>query len=143
MIADQKSLIPVRNSANIRKDLPRTEVVFYRAADCSVPLLDWLRTLSPKVRDKCLARLVRLEQMGHELRRPEADYLRDGIYELRVSYRSLQYRMLYFFSARAVVVVSHGLIKETVVPPREIERAMERKKEFEGEPGTHGFRPKR
>ena len=23
--------------------------------------------------------------MGHELRRPEADFLRDGIYELRVS----------------------------------------------------------
>jgi hypothetical protein len=25
--------------------------------------------------------------MGHELRRPEADLLRDGIYELRVSFR--------------------------------------------------------
>jgi phage-related protein len=122
--------------------LPQIEVVFFRAADRSVPLLDWLRTLTPKVRDKCLARLVRLEQMGHGLRRPEADYLRDGIYEPRVSHRNLQYRMLYFFSGRAVVVVSHGLVKEAAVPRREIERAIERKKAFEGQPDTHGFRPK-
>ena len=26
----------------------------------------------------------RLAQLGHELRRPEADYLRDQIYELRI-----------------------------------------------------------
>jgi hypothetical protein len=31
-----------------------------------------------KAQQKCLARLKRLEDLGHELRRPEADYLRDG-----------------------------------------------------------------
>jgi hypothetical protein len=35
-----------------------------------------------KVQDKCHLRLERLREMGHELRRPEADFLRDGIYEI-------------------------------------------------------------
>ena len=38
-----------------------------------------------KVQDKCYLLLERLREMGHELRWPEADFLRDGIYELRVS----------------------------------------------------------
>lgn len=33
--------------------------------------------------------------MGHELRRPEADFLRDGIYELRTSLGVLHHRILY------------------------------------------------
>jgi hypothetical protein len=63
---------------------------------------------------------------GHELRRPEADFLRDGIYELRVSLRGVHHRILYFFYGAAAAVVSHGLTKEDAVPPREIERAVER-----------------
>ena len=79
-------------------------IVFYREGDGSVPILRWLEKLPLKARDKCLVRLVRLEQLGHELRRPEADYLRDGIYELRASYQGNHYRMLYFFSGQAFVV---------------------------------------
>lgn len=60
-------------------------------------MVDWLRSLPPKVQDKCLVRLERLEEEGHDLRRPEADYLRDDIYELRVRFQSVNYRMLYFF----------------------------------------------
>ena len=50
--------------------------------------------------------------MGHELRRPEADFLRDGIYELRVSRRGVHRRILYFFHGKFAAVVSHGLVKE-------------------------------
>jgi phage-related protein len=60
--------------------------------------------------------------MGHELRRPEADYLRDDIYELRASHQGVHCRMLYFFHGTAAIIVSHGLIKEREVPPREIEK---------------------
>ncbi|MGO9257708.1 MAG: type II toxin-antitoxin system RelE/ParE family toxin [Bryobacteraceae bacterium] len=38
--------------------------------------------------------------MGRELRRPEADFLRDGIYELRVSLRGVHFRILYFSTGR-------------------------------------------
>ncbi len=59
--------------------MPRAQVIFYRERDGRVPIRDWLDGQNVKVRTKCLARLARLEELGHELRRPEADHLRDGI----------------------------------------------------------------
>lgn len=50
-------------------------------------------------------RLERLGEVGHELRRPEADFLRDGIYELRVSLRGVHRRILYFFHGAVAAVV--------------------------------------
>jgi hypothetical protein len=73
--------------------------------------------LQAKALEKCLARLLRLEELGHELRRPEGDYLRDDIYELRASLHGVHYRMLYFFHGTTAAIVSHGLIKERA--PRE------------------------
>ena len=96
--------------------MPATEVVFFQEEDGSVPILAWLTDLPQKARLKCLAKLARLEELGHELRRPEADLLRDGIYELRVRLGSVNYRMLYFFHGRVAAVVSHGLTKEKAVP---------------------------
>ena len=55
------------------------------------------------MQDKCIAKISRLAEIGNELRRPEADFPRDGIYELRASYQGVHYRMLYFFSGKAVV----------------------------------------
>jgi phage-related protein len=117
----------------------RAEVVFYREDDGSVPVLEWLDSLPQKPRLKCLARLARLEKLGHELRRPEADYLRDGICELRASYQGVQYRMLYFFRGRAFAVLSHGLVKEDQVPSVEIDRAIRRKEKFVKNPEVHTF----
>jgi len=63
--------------------------------------------------------------------------LRDGIYELRVSLGGVHHRILYFFYGAIAAVVSHGLVKERVVPPREINHAVERKKRFETNPVKH------
>ena len=78
--------------------------------------------------------------LGHELRRPEADYLRDGIYELRVGLRGINYRMLYFFHGKVAAVLAHGLVKEREVPPREVEEAIRRKRKFELDPGRHTYK---
>jgi hypothetical protein len=45
--------------------------------------------------------------------------------------------MLYFFHGRTAAVVSHGLVKEDAVPPKEIEKAIERKRNFEKNPEAH------
>jgi phage-related protein len=82
-------------------------------------------------------RIERLKEVGHELRRPESDFLRDGIYELRVGLQHVNYRMLYFFHGRTAAVVSHGLVKEAEVPPKEIDRAIARKQKFEKNPKAH------
>jgi phage-related protein len=122
--------------------LAATELVYYQEEDGMVPLVEWLNELPLKVVQKCQAKLERLEQLGHELRRPEADYLRDDIYELRASYQGVHYRMLYFFHGRLAVVVSHGLTKERAGPPREIDLAGKRKGSFEARPDRHTFKPK-
>ncbi len=114
-------------------------LVLYRETDGSVPFLDWFGDLPEKAQDKCRVRLERLAALGHELRRPEADYLRDHIYELRVRLGTVNYRMLYFFHGRATVVLSHGVLKEDRVPPSEIDRAAARKRQFERDPTQHTF----
>lgn len=117
--------------------MPKTEVVFYRDDDQSAPLLEWFEGLPSKAQDKCRVRIECLKQFGHELRRPVADFLRDGIYELRVGLQGIHYRMLYFFHGKCAAVLSHGIIKEREVPPNEIDRAIERKKKFERDPKRH------
>jgi phage-related protein len=119
--------------------MPRVTLLLFRDSDGTVPLLEWLDGLSTKARAKCSAWLERLREEGHELRRPDADYLRDGIYELRVSLRGLNYRILYFFHGREAVVISHGLIKERVVPAKEIDRAVRRMNEFLSDPEGHTY----
>lgn len=119
--------------------MPQTRVVLYREEDGSCPFLDWFNELPAKAQDKCYLRLERLRGMGHELRRPEADFLRSGIYELRVSRQGVHHRILYFFHGAIAAVVSHGLVKERAVPPNEINRAVERKKRFVANPQRHTY----
>ena len=66
-----------------------------------------------------------------------ADFLRDGIYELRPSYAGVHYRILYFFAGKDAVVISHGLTKEAAVPTADIERAIVRRKKFAANPRAH------
>ncbi len=119
--------------------MPRTKVVLYREDDGTVPLLEWLDSLPDKARDKCVVRIERLRELGHELRRPEADFLRDGIYELRAALQGINYRVLYFFHRREAVVLAQGLVKEREVPPKEIDRAIARKRRFEAAPSRHTY----
>ena len=82
-------------------------------------------------------RIQRLAAEGHALRRPEADYLRDGIYELRARHAHVNYRILYFFHGQNVVILAHAMTKESEVPDAEIERARRRKAVFEKNPKLH------
>lgn len=123
--------------------MPRTRVVIFKEDDGTAPLLGWLDRLEAKARDKCVVRIERLAELGHELRRPEADFLRDGIYELRTHRGHVQYRILYFFHGNAAVVLSHGLTKEQAVPAGEIELAMARRKKFMSNPARHTWEESR
>src|SRR5436309_10802300 len=107
--------------------MPKTTVVFYQDDPDTVPVLDWLDSLPLKALDKCRVRIERLRELGHELRRPESDYLRDGIYELRVGLQGRNYRILFFFHGQTGAVLAHGVIKERVVPSGEIAKAITRR----------------
>ena len=131
----------IRRSAHTRGEegLPSTRVVFYQEEDGTVPLLEWFEGLTRKAQDKCRIRIDRLRDVGHELRRPEADYLRDEIYEMRVSLQEINYRMFYFFHGEIAAVVSHGIMKERVVPPKEIDLAVARKRKFRRDPKRYAY----
>jgi phage-related protein len=68
---------------------------------------------------------------------PQADFLRNGIYELRVRLQRVNYRMLYFFHGNVAAVLSHGLIKEKQVPDREIDRAVKFRRKYLEDPDRH------
>jgi hypothetical protein len=123
--------------------MPETRVVFFTEDNGTVPIVEWLDSLVSKAQIKCLAKLKRLEDLGHELRRPEADFLRDGVYELRVRFQGVNYRILYFFHGKGEAVISHGITKERVVSPKEIDLAVDRKARFELSPENHLFEPPR
>ncbi len=95
--------------------------------------------MNSKAWANCRARIVLLSQTGHELRRPAADFLRDGIYELRAKQGHVQYRILYFFHRRNVAILAHALTKEDTIPQVDIERALKRKREFENDPEGHTY----
>jgi phage-related protein len=117
--------------------MPATRVAIYCEEDGFSPFLDWFGDLPDGAKDKVMVRLLRLRELGHELRRPEADYLRDGIYELRASVRGVHYRVLYFFHGRIAAVVAHGIVKEQRIADRDIEVAIQRKLRFESAPLKH------
>jgi len=93
--------------------MPKTRVILYCEEDGSSLFLEWIEQLPVKAQDKCLVRVERLRELGHELRRPEADLQRDGIYEPRASLLGIHHRILYFF---------HGAVAANRVP-RNCERA--------------------
>ncbi|MBC8217683.1 MAG: type II toxin-antitoxin system RelE/ParE family toxin [Planctomycetes bacterium] len=119
--------------------MPETGIVIYKDANESVPLIEWLDKQSPKVQDKCIALIELLASRGHELRRPYAEYLDGGVYELRPTVKHVQYRVLYCFVARNVVLLTHGLVKTRKIPTRQIDKAIEYREKFVDNPQRHSY----
>jgi hypothetical protein len=122
--------------------MPYTEVFFYKEDDGSVPVLDWLLDLRKKnerAAKKCFSLVMLLRELGSELRRPRADLLRDGIYELRTEVGNVNYRILYGFVGKNVAVLACGLTKGKSVPAREIDRAILRIAKYKQNPARHRY----
>lgn len=119
--------------------MPQTNVVFYQDDDGSIPVLEWIDGLPLKIKAKIAVGIEQLAEFGHELRRPAADYLRNDIYELRVRFQSVNYRVLYFFhkDTQTAAILAVGLTKESKVPDRDINLAIARKANFEQDPAAH------
>lgn len=116
------------------------DIVFYRDED-DIPVWDWLQKQTNKVQDKCIAKILRLGELGHKLRRPEADYLESDIYELRIVHSGSQYRILYFFYGRKATILTNSFLKNSKkVPKKEIREALKRKEAFEENPRSHTFK---
>ena len=122
--------------------MPPVEVVFFQEEDGSVPVRDWISQIArrdKRIAVKCQEKIERLAVLGHELRRPEADLLRDGIYELRIRWSNVNYRILYFFHGRSAAILAHSLTKEREVPDKDIYLALERSHVFVQNPKAHSY----
>jgi len=122
--------------------MPATEVLFFKDDDGHSHVLDWLNSL--RERDeraylKCVELIALLKQFGHELRRPRADMLRDGVYELRTRVGNVNYRILYGFVGKDVALLAESLTKEKTVPSRAIDEASRRLKLYKSKPETYGL----
>ena len=108
------------------------EIIYYETNKGEVPVSDFLDKQSSKAQTKIIKHVSLLAKEGQNLRRPYADYLRDGIYELRVKFSPHEYRMLYFFFQRADIVITNGFAKKTdQVPESELLKALKYKFDYE------------
>ena len=119
--------------------MPKTEIAIFKNDDGSVPLLKWLDRQPKKVKAKCIEKIESLEAFGYELRRPDCDYLTEGIYELRAKCNGVNYRILYGFHGKNDVMLSHGCTKTDKVPKREINRALKNLEKFTAKPEKHTY----
>lgn len=107
-------------------------IIFYRTRRGDSPFEIFLQGHNDKVRTKLVKFLQALSEHGPNLRRPYADYLRDGIRELRVGFGGNTYRALYFFIVEDSIVITHAFMKKTdKIPSEEIERALRYKSDYE------------
>lgn len=102
------------------------EIVVYERENGSIPFMEFLDCLSPKMKAKILRDLDLLEDKGNTLREPYSKHLENGIFELRTKLASDITRSLYFFYDGRRIVITHGFVKkQEKTPPAEILRAKE------------------
>lgn len=106
------------------------EIIFYSDKAVKSPVDKFLDEMQPKARAKAEKWLEKLEKEGSDLPRPYADIVRGKIRELRVSFASNEYRFLYFFFSKRIII-THGFFKKgDKVPVGEIERAERMMRDF-------------
>ena len=106
------------------------EIEFYKDTKGKCPTIEFLDELQTKVRAKVVKWIDKLKEEGPNLPRPYADTVRDKIRELRVGFGSNEYRFLYFFFKRRIIITNGFLKKTDKVPEGEIERAERYMKDF-------------
>lgn len=99
------------------------EVEFYNDRKERCFVIELLNELQTKVRAKVVKWMDKLEKEGPDLPRPYTDIVKGKIRELRVGFSSNEYRFLYFFFGKRIII-THGFLKKAdSIPKREIERA--------------------
>lgn len=102
------------------------EIEVYEEENGRSPFMEFLASLSPKMKAKILRDLDLLEEKGNALREPYSKHLEDGIFELRTKLGSDITRSLFFFFDGNRIIVTHGFIKKQMkTPSGEIKKAKE------------------
>lgn len=105
---------------------------FYIKENGRCPVKDFLDDLDLKKDVPYIEnRMIQLEEHGYNLRRPLADILEDGIYELRIKTINGAFRILYFFFDNNKIILTNGFKKKKGrVPATHLITAKEYRKKY-------------
>jgi phage-related protein len=108
------------------------KVIYYGDERNNRPVEEFINDLDIKTKAKVLARIEFLEEHWHELRRPYADSLGSGLYELRIISSGKQIRVIYAYMFKDYIVLLHSIIKKTnAVPKNDMLKAKSRMNNFQ------------
>lgn len=89
-----------------------------------------MKALAEQERKKVLRALLLL-QTEEKVPHHYIKYLRDGIYELRVTFSNNELRVFFTYDGNTIVVLFNGFRKKTQkTPPKEIDKAVRLRKEY-------------
>ena len=88
------------------------EVEFYRDHRGRCQVIEFISRLNVKEKAKVTKWVEMLERHGPDLPRPYADVIRGKIRELRIGFGTNEYRLLYFFYGKRIII-TYGFIKKT------------------------------
>ena len=96
--------------------------------DNKVPMIEFLDSLNVRERAKVFAsieKLIELKNAGLNPKENLSKHLKDGIFEMRISFENRIARVLFFYQADRKIIFSHGFAKKTQkTPVSEIQRTM-------------------
>jgi phage-related protein len=103
-------------------------IYFFVDKEGNKPVKEFIHSLTQREQAKVYAYIRELKKQGNSLRRPMADYLEDGIYELRPK----DNRIFYFFYLRDRAMLVHAIKKHVKkVPENDLRLCIKRKIEIE------------
>lgn len=101
------------------------EVLFFEDSNGKEFISSFLEELSEKNRARVFREIDLLENNGPALKEPHTKYLKNGIFELRISIKESYVRIFYFYDKEKIIILTHGFMKKTKkTPVKEIKRAL-------------------
>lgn len=108
------------------------QIVFYEKDDGTKPALEYVDSLSMKMRARLYKIMELLADYGPQLRMPYSEHLQDGIFQIRAQQEGNISRVLYFFSVGKTIILSNGFTKKTPkTPSAEIKLAKKYRDDYE------------
>ena len=97
---------------------------------------DFILTLSQEERGK-IKRALDLFKVEERMPRHYIKFIRDGLYEFRVSYGNNEFRIFFIYDGEVIVVLFNAFRKKTQKTPySEIRKAIRLKEEYYGTKGN-------
>ena len=112
------------------------QVEYYKKENGSMPVVDYLLSLNPKIRAKAFSEIELLEKHGGNLREPYTKSVSGakykGLFELRIKFSTDISRIFYFaFRGNTFVLLNGFTKKSNKTPTAELDKALRYKADYE------------